>query len=311
MSPELQQIIALLKSQLGYSEQVNGYTKFGHWYGRTVEFDADYSAQPWCDMFLSWAAHDLGYEKWFGQFAYTVDHAKWFIHHDAWGTTPEPGAVVFYDWSGSGAVDEIDHVGMVLSVDGDTIHTIEGNVDGEHVREKVRDQSAVVGYGYPDKIKEKMADVPLEAKGEPSVPNRGVEIGAAPAAPATDAPAISLTAAESPLPTTATMSVPAAGVTALGPQQPIAGAGTVAIPLLIAALVLIAYVKVLRTSIVLARVAARPGRQRPASRPSRPYRSAKPVSARTASRPRAQGRTIIRSTPSASHAPASSGDSSA
>ncbi|GAA1279369.1 hypothetical protein GCM10009677_37270 [Sphaerisporangium rubeum] len=162
-------MIKLLKSYVGYSEQAGGYTKFGDWYN-SVEFDSDYSTQPWCDMFLSWAAHQLGYDEWFGQFAHTVAHADWFIAQDAFGTTPEQGAVVFFDWSGGDSVDGIDHVGMVIDVDGDTIHTIEGNVDGQYVREKTRDQSIVVGYGYPDKIKarleaETMAIAPSPAPG--------------------------------------------------------------------------------------------------------------------------------------------------
>ncbi|MEO3810121.1 CHAP domain-containing protein [Sphaerisporangium sp. B11E5] len=170
MSPELHNMIQLLRSQLGYTEQGGGYTKFGDWYGNTVEFDSDYSAQPWCDMFLSWAAHQLGYDEWFGQFAYTVAHAEWFASHDAFGDTPKPGAVVFFDWSGGSSVDGIDHVGMVIDVDGDTIHTIEGNVDGQYVREKTRDQSYVVGYGYPDQVKaqmdaESMAAAPSPAPG--------------------------------------------------------------------------------------------------------------------------------------------------
>src|SRR5690242_2852078 len=120
MTPEMSKLIDLLKSEIGYSEQSGGYTKFGSWYN-SVEHDTDYSHQPWCDMFLSWAAHKLGYDKWFGQFAYTVDHAKWFRQQDAWGTKPVPGAIVFYDWSGGKSLDGIDHVGIVTSVDGGTI----------------------------------------------------------------------------------------------------------------------------------------------------------------------------------------------
>jgi hypothetical protein len=246
MSPELQKIIHLLQSQVGYSEQGGGYTKFGDWYGNTVEFDSDYSAQPWCDMFLSWAAHKLGYQKWFGEFAYTVDHAKWFISHDAWGTTPKPGAVVFFDWGGSGVVDNIDHVGLVTSVDGSTMHTIEGNVDGAYVREKVRDQSSVVGYGYPDKIKTKMA-----AEGSLSG-TASITLPGALALP--HAPSITLAAAESAL--------PAAGV----PQQSDLGAGALVIPLLIAVLLLIAYIKVKHTSVRQALVAAVLDRRRDHSR---------------------------------------------
>ncbi|WP_203978167.1 CHAP domain-containing protein [Planotetraspora silvatica] len=148
----MKKLLHLLHTQVGYGEQASGYTKFGHWYD-TVENDADYTSQPWCDMFLSWGAHKLGYAPWFGQFAYTVSHARWFKQHHAWGSTPVPGAVVFFDWAGTGTIDGIDHVGIVVKVAGKKIHTIEGNTGGGQVREQVRDQSSVVGYGYPEKIR--------------------------------------------------------------------------------------------------------------------------------------------------------------
>ncbi|TDE22782.1 CHAP domain-containing protein, partial [Nonomuraea mesophila] len=156
MTPEMQKFIELLERQLGYSEKAGAYTKFGSWYGKNVEFDADYSSAPWCDMMLSWAAHKLGYEEWIGQFAWTVAHAKWFKEQGAWGKKPKPGAIVFYDWSGSNKISRIDHVGVVTRVEGNTIHTIEGNIDGGVAKRKKRDTSKVVGYGYPEEIKERL-----------------------------------------------------------------------------------------------------------------------------------------------------------
>ncbi|GGO76927.1 CHAP domain-containing protein [Nonomuraea cavernae] len=156
MTPETKKFIDLLESQLGYSEKSGAYTKFGDWYGKNVEFDADYSSAPWCDMLLSWAAHKLGYEEWMGQFAWTVGHARWFKKNDAWGRKPEPGAFVFFDWGGSNSIGAIDHVGVVTKVEGNTIHTIEGNIDGGVLKRKERDTSKVVGYGYPARIKERL-----------------------------------------------------------------------------------------------------------------------------------------------------------
>ncbi|MGW6501802.1 CHAP domain-containing protein [Nonomuraea angiospora] len=156
MTPEMQKYIELLESQLGYAEKAGAYTKFGNWYGKNVEFDADYSSAPWCDMYLSWAAHKLGYEDWIGQFAWTVSHAEWFKEQGAWGHKPKPGAFVFYDWSGSNSIDKIDHVGIVTRVEGDTIFTIEGNIDGGVAKRKERDTSKVVGYGYPERIKSRL-----------------------------------------------------------------------------------------------------------------------------------------------------------
>ncbi|MEV4368844.1 CHAP domain-containing protein [Nonomuraea sp. NPDC049637] len=186
MTPEMQKYIDLLESQLGYAEKAGAYTKFGDWYGKTVEFDADYSAAPWCDMYLSWAAHKLGYQEWIGQFAWTVRHAEWFKAQGAWGKTPKPGAFVFYDWSGTGKIDNIDHVGIVTRVEGDTIFTIEGNIDGGVAKRKERDTSKVVGYGYPERIKAR-----LDAE---AAQKRADEQAATPARPGTDVGTLQLPA---------------------------------------------------------------------------------------------------------------------
>ncbi|MFI6601323.1 CHAP domain-containing protein [Nonomuraea sp. NPDC050536] len=179
MSPEMKKYIDLLESQIGYSEKAGAYTKFGDWYGKHVEFDADYSSGPWCDMYLSWAADKLGYQDWIGQFAFTQAHAEWFKEHGAWGHKPEPGAFVFYDWGGSRSIDNIDHVGLVTKVVGDKIFTIEGNIDGGTAKRKERDTSKVVGYGYPEKIKDRL-DAEAIAKQqaeEQSTPPADPEVG--------------------------------------------------------------------------------------------------------------------------------------
>ena len=57
---------------------------------------------------------------------------------------------MFFSWSGSKSIDEIDHVGMVIKDNSDgTIQTVEGNTD-DAVKVRTRDVSSVVGYGYPD-----------------------------------------------------------------------------------------------------------------------------------------------------------------
>ncbi|MEU6711475.1 CHAP domain-containing protein [Nonomuraea sp. NPDC046802] len=155
MTPEIQRFIELLQSQVGYAGK-GAATKFGKWYGNNVEFDADYSSAPWCDMYLSWAAHKLGYQEWIGQFAWTVAHARWFKEQHAWGKAPKPGALVFFDWSGTGQIENIDHVGVVTKVKGDKIFTIEGNTGGGVVERKERDTNSVVGYGYPERVKSRL-----------------------------------------------------------------------------------------------------------------------------------------------------------
>nr|WP_062340809.1 CHAP domain-containing protein [Herbidospora sakaeratensis] len=151
----MQKLITLLRKEIGYQEQSGGYTKFGDWYN-AVETDADYSYQPWCDMFLSWGANKLGYSDWFGEFSYTVAHAQWFQAQGAWGHEAKPGAVVFFDWNGGGSIDGIDHVGLVTKVNGSQFTSIEGNTSNM-VRERTHDEGTVVGFGYPEQILEKTA----------------------------------------------------------------------------------------------------------------------------------------------------------
>ncbi|MEU5878841.1 CHAP domain-containing protein [Spirillospora sp. NPDC047279] len=152
MDPGIQQMIKVLEAELGYTESGNGYSKFGDWYEKNVDDSYSFSNAAWCDMFLAWGATQAGVQAKTGTFAYTPSHAAWFKNQGAWGDKPQPGAFVFYDWSGGGSIGGIDHIGIVTEVEGGKIHTIEGNVDGVHAKRKVRDQDQVVGYGYPEKV---------------------------------------------------------------------------------------------------------------------------------------------------------------
>lgn len=154
MDPIGHKLLQVAKGQLGYTEHASGYTKYGDWYGKHVDKDAAFKTAPWCDMFLAWAADKAGVQDWTGEFASTPDHAKWFQKHHAWGHHPEPGAVVFFSWDGGKGIGDIEHVGLVESVDGHTLHTIEAN-HYDHLGRATRDTSQVVGYGYPSKVKVK------------------------------------------------------------------------------------------------------------------------------------------------------------
>lgn len=159
-------LLEVAKSQLGYHEKASGYTKYGDWYGKHVDTGSYYKTAPWCDMFLAWAADQAGVEDWTGEFASTPDHAKWFQKHHAWGHTPEPGAIVFFSWSGGHGIGDIEHVGIVEKVDGHTLHTIEANHNNMLGR-AVRDTGQVVGYGYPSKVKVKTAAPATQARYAP------------------------------------------------------------------------------------------------------------------------------------------------
>ncbi|MER7499490.1 CHAP domain-containing protein [Nonomuraea pusilla] len=155
------QVLALARQQIGTSENAQGGgTKFQEWYAsspraaETVRRDGgaprDYLNAAWCSMFVSWVGEHSGARSQVGWDAYTVTHAKWFKANGRWGSTPKPGAVVFFAWDGSKDLDSIQHVGFVEKDNGDgTITTIEGNTGNGKVEERVRPTSQVVGYGYP------------------------------------------------------------------------------------------------------------------------------------------------------------------
>ncbi|MFC4906830.1 CHAP domain-containing protein [Actinomadura gamaensis] len=162
--PTAAQAIKTATSQVGISEDGAGKTKFQQWYmgtdraKQTLARDGgslgEYAAAEWCDMFVSWVGQQIGFSDQFGADAWTVAHAKWFQQQDRWGTTPKPGAVVFFSWGGGKSVEDIQHVGMVIKDNGNgTIKTVEGNTGGGAVEIKTRPTATVVGYGYPDYAK--------------------------------------------------------------------------------------------------------------------------------------------------------------
>lgn len=159
MDPIGERLLDVIRPEIGYREEKGQYTKYGEWYAEKVG-DPQYRNAPWCDMFLAWAAEQAGVGHIVGQFAWTPSHANWFKRHEAWSHTPEPGALVFFDWQRTPDSPKnppssvIDHVGIVEKVVGNKIHTIEANVDRVWVKRKVRGQKKVVGYGLPNKVKE-------------------------------------------------------------------------------------------------------------------------------------------------------------
>ena len=133
------QFVTIAKSQLGNE----GGEKFWSWYG----FD---SREEWCACFVSWCADQAGLiqKEAVPKFSVCTDGVAWFQAKGKWqsgGSVPTPGTIIFFDWDHDGASD---HVGIVESCDGTTVHTIEGN-SGDAVKQNnytVNSQS-ILGYG--------------------------------------------------------------------------------------------------------------------------------------------------------------------
>lgn len=133
------QLVTIAKSQLGNE----GGQKFWSWWGFTER-------QEWCACFVSWCADQAGLiqKEAVPKFSVCTEGVAWFQAKGKWqsgGSVPTPGTIIFFDWDHDGASD---HVGIVESFDGTTVHTIEGN-SGDAVKQNsytVNSQS-ILGYG--------------------------------------------------------------------------------------------------------------------------------------------------------------------
>lgn len=139
-------MIAQARALLGLGENPPGsnHNKVTTWYG----FDG-----AWCDMAISYeAGHSDNLAAVFGKHAWTVEHARAFQSHGRWHYGlggARPGDIVFFDWSGTRSIANIDHVGLIEAVHSNgTITTLEGNTSNAFLR-RVRNSACVVGYGRP------------------------------------------------------------------------------------------------------------------------------------------------------------------
>lgn len=160
--PTAAQFIAVAESQSGYTEYPPGSncSKYGAWFGMNGE--------PWCDMFVSWCAAQVGAAQIVGQFAGCIAHADWFRDRGQWhdGTDgAQPGDVVFFASGGTAC-----HVGIVRGTDGGDLLTVEGNTsrtsddNGGAVMLRRRAPGdpwgdwGVLGYGRPEWSDEDMTN---------------------------------------------------------------------------------------------------------------------------------------------------------
>jgi len=128
-----------------------GGEHYWSWYGFN-------SRVAWCACFVSWCADQCGYidAGVIPRFASCQDGIVWFKANGQWrdsGYTPATGDLIFYDWDADGVSD---HVGIVEYVEGEYVHTIEGNTSDSSGRtsdtcsRRIRKiNSSVMGYAVP------------------------------------------------------------------------------------------------------------------------------------------------------------------
>ena len=142
-------------SQVGYHEALDGSNKYadGVWDMKLYGFDARNVA--WCDVFVDHAfIHCFGYEaatKMTYQqptgYAACRMSADAYKRNGAWFSVPNVGDQIFFYYGG-----DINHTGIVVDVNGDTITCVEGNYsDGVGMTKyNVRNHGLIAGYGRPD-----------------------------------------------------------------------------------------------------------------------------------------------------------------
>ena len=142
-------------SQVGYHENPDGSNKYGEgdWDDRLYGFDIKNA--PWCDGFVDYsyvavfgyaAATKMTYQSPSGYAACKLS-AEAYKKNGAFFSKPELEDQAFF-YSGG----DINHTGIVVDIDGDTITCVEGNYsNGVHLTKyNTRNQWLIAGYGRPD-----------------------------------------------------------------------------------------------------------------------------------------------------------------
>ncbi|MFD5308323.1 CHAP domain-containing protein [Streptomyces ardesiacus] len=146
-------ILALAAKEVGYHEGKSN----GHWnnyqkYSPEVPGLEWSQNQAWCATFVSWLALKAGLENLYPRTASCLTGVQWFKSRGRFSDYPAIGAQVFFG-SGGGS-----HTGIVYKYDETYAYTIEGNTntsgsaegDGVYRRSRIRRDSYLYGYGYPE-----------------------------------------------------------------------------------------------------------------------------------------------------------------
>lgn len=132
------EFVAVAQSQVGVRETGVNNVKYNDWYyGRHVEG----SSYPWCDVFVSWCANEVGIlDSLVPKKAYVPYTVDWYKSKGLYHTsnyTPKKGDLAIFTSQG--------HIGIVESYDGRT-HTIEGNKSDMVKRCDYYTWGSIIGY---------------------------------------------------------------------------------------------------------------------------------------------------------------------
>ena len=144
--------ISIADAEVGYREGANNHTKYGDTMHELQPRNMDKNA-AWCDAFVDWVIYQtckrFGYgaetarQVLCGDFDdYTYNSVALYKKAGRWAQTPKRGDQIFFGGSG--------HTGIVTSVSGGIVNTIEGNKGDKVTRCSYSKSSpSIIGYGRP------------------------------------------------------------------------------------------------------------------------------------------------------------------
>ena len=120
----IDKVIEIEQKELGYTEQSDGWTKFGQWYADNIAHSQAFARADWCVMFQTWSMAMAGVDA--NSWPYTSPQGSACSYLDKWlsdhgyrtgaDDMPRKGDIVLYSWFGD--PDELDHVGLIYKVEG-------------------------------------------------------------------------------------------------------------------------------------------------------------------------------------------------
>ena len=138
--------LEIANNQVGVKEIPVNQVKYNDWY---YDRHVSGSSYPWCVVFVCWVASQcnvLG--SLIPRTASSSAMYRWFKKNTNITMQPLPGYIGFVKNTGSNKASyPAEHTFIVYEVNGDTITTIEGNIDNRVVKQKRKIDDKILGFG--------------------------------------------------------------------------------------------------------------------------------------------------------------------
>lgn len=153
-------VIELAREYIGVSQGSASHKSIVDTYNNHVPLAQNYRlsySDSWCDCFVSFLFIKLDAVNLIGGTECGVErHVALFKEQGIWNEDgsilPDPGDIIVFDWDSTSQPTNgfSDHIGIVESVEGDIIHTIEGNSGGMVARRTYhKGEACIRGYAQP------------------------------------------------------------------------------------------------------------------------------------------------------------------